>query len=236
LKKAVLTLILLAAVAGALLLFVSKVRRLVPPAKMPPATQILMEKLGQADRDLLHALYLVTNRTTGAAASGLLTSDGIIVTDGHSIEGLRLQDLAVTSSTGDAVPLKGMEVDRALDLGFLFPAKTTSGGLELGEGGDFGPGDQIYAWGFSDAFVPPMPLLCMGYVAGFHLAPGESEKGASTKLVIGGTFAASYGGAPLFRWRDNQMVGLLVMRTGERSTVVEAVPVKTLRERVESMR
>jgi hypothetical protein len=118
-KKAALTLVLLAAIVGALVLFVSKVKRLVPPAKMPPATQVLMEKLGQADRDLLHALYLVTNRATGAAASGLLTSDGIIVTDGHSVEGLRLQDLAVTSSTGEAVALKGLEVDRALDLGFL---------------------------------------------------------------------------------------------------------------------
>jgi hypothetical protein len=235
-KKAVLTLVLLAAVVGALVLFVSKVKRLVPPAKMPPATQVLMDKLGQADRDLLHALYLVTNRTTGAAASGLLTSGGIIVTDGHSVDGLRLKDMAVTSSTGDAVPLKGVEVDRVLDLGFLFPSKLPSGGLELGEGGDFGPGDQIYSWGFSDAFTPPMPLLCMGYVAGFHLAPGESEKSTSTRLVIGGTFAPSYGGAPLFRWRDNQMVGLLVTRAGDRSTVVEAVPVKALRERLESMR
>jgi hypothetical protein len=235
-KKAALTLVLLAAVVGALLLFVSKVRRLVPPRKMPPATQVLMDKLGQADRDLLHALYLVTNRATGAASSGLLTSGGIIVTDGRSVDGLRLQDLAVTSSMGEAVPLKGLEVDRALDLGFLFPAKAASRGLDLGEGGDFGPGDQIYAWGFSDAFAPPMPLLCMGYVAGFHLAPGESEKSSTTKLVIGGTFATSYGGAPLFRWRDNQMVGLLVMRPGERATVVEAVPVKALSERLDAMK
>ncbi len=234
-KKAALTLVFLAAVVGVLLLFVSKVKRLVPPSKMPPATQVLMDKLGQSDRDLLHALFLVTNKTTGAVSSGLLTSGGIIVTDGHAVDGFRLQDLAVTGSTGEAVPLKGVEVDRALDLGFLLPAQRPARGLELGEGGDFGPGDQIYAWGFSDAFAPPMPLLSMGYVAGFHLAPGESEKSTATRLVIGGTFAPSYGGAPLFRWRDNQMVGLLIWRSGERSAVVEAIPVKALRERLESM-
>ncbi len=131
--------------------------------------------------------------------------------------------------------LRGFELDRGLDVAFLLPAQRRKGGLELGEGGDFGPGDQVVTWGFSDAFDPPQPLLCMGFVAGFRLAPGETEKGAAARLVLGGPFLPSYAGAPVFRWRDNQMMGLLVMRASPNGPIAEVVPVQVLKARLEAM-
>lgn len=211
-KKLVFTLVILALLTGAVILFVQKVKRLVPQPKMPPATEILMEKLGQSDRDLLRALFLVTNGAKGTQSTGLLMSDGIILADAHAVEGARLQDLTVLSSRGEPVKLRGLEADKALDVAFLLTASALKGGIELGEGGEFGPGDSVYAWGFSDNFNPPQPLLCMGFVSGFHLAPGESERNGATRLVLGGPFGPSHAGSPVFRWRDNQMVGLLVMR------------------------
>ena len=235
-KKTALTLVLLIVAVGVLLLFVSKVKKLAPPAKMPPSTQVLMDELGQADRDLLQSLFLVSNHSSGTLSTGLLTSDGVIVTDARLAENSRLQDIAVTSSKGEPVPLRGLDVDRTLDLAFLLPVKRPAGGLELGGGGDFGPGDQVYAWGFSDNLVPPAPLLCMGFVAGFRLGPGETARGLSTRLVLGGEFASSYGGAPVFRWRDNQMVGLLIIRQGAHSAVPEVIPSGALKERLETVR
>ncbi len=234
-RKLAFSLFVLLLLLGAGALFVLKVKRLVPPSKMPPATQVLMDKLGQSDRDLLQALFLVTNRARGTWSTGILTSYGTIVTDAHTAEGARLQDLAVLSSKGEPVSLKGFEQDRGLDVAFLYPAQKQGGGLELGQGGDFGPGDQVYTWGFSDEFDRPQPLLCMGFVAGFHLAPGESEKGSATRLVLGGPFTTGYGGSPVFRWRDNQMVGLLVMRSAPGGPVAEVVPVQILKERLEGV-
>jgi hypothetical protein len=233
-RKLAFSLFVLLLLLGAGALFVLKVKRLVPPSKMPPATQVLMDRLGQSDRDLLQALFLVTNRARGTWSTGILTSYGTIVTDARTAEGARLQDLAVLSSKGEPVSLKGFEQDRGLDVAFLYPAQKQGGGLELGQGGDFGPGDQVYTWGFSDAFDRPQPLLCMGFVAGFHLAPGESEKGSATRLVLGGPFTTGYGGSPVFRWRDNQMVGLLVMRPVPTGLVAEVVPVQVLKERLEA--
>jgi len=231
-RKLAFSLFVLLLLLGAGALFVLKVKRLVPPSKMPPATQVLMDKLGQSDRDLLQALFLVTNRARGTWSTGILTSYGTIVTDAHTAEGARLQDLSVLSSKGEPVALKGFELDRGLDVAFLYPAQKQGGGLELGQGGDFGPGDQVYTWGYSDGFDPPQPLLCMGFVAGFRLAPGESEKGNATRLVLGGPFTTGYGGSPVFRWRDNQMVGLLVMRPVPTGPVAEVVPVQILKERL----
>lgn len=234
-RKLAFTLFVILLLLGAVALFVVKVKRLVPPTKMPPATQVLMDKVGQSDRDLLQALFLVTNRVRGTRSTGLLTSSGTIVTDAHAAEGARLQDLSVLSSKGEAVALKGFELDRGLDVAFLLPAQKQKGGLELGEGGDFGPGDQVYTWGYSDGFDPPQPLLCMGFVAGFRLAPGEAERGSATRFVLGGPFLPSYAGAPVFRWRDNQMVGLLVMRAASNGPIAEVVPIQILKERLESV-
>jgi len=233
-RKLAFTLFVILLLLGAVALFVVKVKRLVPPSKMPPATQALMDKLGQSDRDLLQALFLVTNRASGTRSTGFLTTDGTLITDARAVEGARLQDLSVLSSKGDPVALKGFEQDRGLDLAFLLPAQKQKGGLELGEGGDFGPGDQVMTWGYSDAFDPPQPLLCMGFVAGFRLAPGASEKGSAGRLVLGGPFQPSYAGAPVFRWRDNQMVGLLVMRAAPSGILAEVVPVQILKERLEA--
>jgi hypothetical protein len=235
-RKLAFSLFVLFLLLGAGALFILKVKRLVPPSKMPPATQVLMDKLGQSDRDLLQALLLVSNRATGARSTGLLTLTGVIVTDAHTAEGARLQDLSVLSSKGEPVALKGFEMDRGLDVAFLLPAQKQEGGLELGQGGDFGPGDQVVTWGFSDGFDPPQPLLCMGFVAGYHLAPGESEKGSATRLVLGGPFTTGYAGAPVFRWRDNQMMGLLVMRSAPSGTITEVIPIQVLRERLDGVK
>ena len=182
---------------------------------------------------MLQALFLITNKARHQRATGLLTASGVILSDAHIATDSRLQDLEVTSSKGEPVPLRGMDLDRGLDVAFLLPARAAKGGLELGDGGDFGPGDQVYAWGFSDGFDPPQPLLCIGFVAGFHLAAGEPEREGATRLVIGGPFSEGFAGAPVFRWRDNQMVGLLVMRPAARGAIVEAVPVQALRERLD---
>jgi len=234
-RKLAFTLFVILLLLGAGALFVLKVKRLVPPSKMPPATQVLMDKLGQSDRDLLQALLLVSNRATGTRSTGLLSLAGVIVTDARTAEGARLQDLSVLSSKGEPVALKGFELDRSLNVAFLLPAQKQEGGLELGQGGDFGPGDQVYTWGFSDEFDPPQPLLCMGFVAGYHLAPGESEKGSATRLVLGGPFTTGYAGAPVFRWRDHQMVGLLVMHSCPSGELFEVVPLQTIKESLEGV-
>jgi hypothetical protein len=234
-RKLAFSLFVLLLLVGAGTLFVFKVKRLVPPSKMPPATQVLMDKLGQSDRDLLQALLLVTNRVTRVRSTGLLTASGVIITDARAAEGGRLQDLAVLSSKGDLVALKGFEQNHGLGLVFLFPAQAEKGGLDLGEGGDFGPGDQVYTWGYSDGFDPPQPLLCMGFVAGFHLAAGESERGNATRLILGGPFTVGYAGAPVFRWRDNQMMGLLVTHASPSGAQFEVVPLQILKERLEGI-
>ena len=174
-KKLAFTVVVLGLLTGAVILFVHKVKSLVPQPKMPPATEILMEKLGQSDRDLLRALFLVTNGARGTQSTGLLMSDGIILADAHAVEGARLQDLAVLSSRGEPVKLRGMETDKALDVAFLLTASALKGGIELGEGGEFGPGDSVYAWGFSEVQTAPAPAL---HGLRFGLSPGSRRSGA----------------------------------------------------------
>ena len=220
-RKLLWTLLLIALLVGAAALFVNKVGKMIPKGKMPPATEVLMSKIGEADRDKLRALFLVSNAARGTRVTGFLTSDGVILTDAHAVSGARPGEITVLSSKGEPVKLRGMEVDRGLDVAFLLPADTLKGGLELGDGVEFGPGDQVYAWGFADGFEPPQPLLCMGFVAGYHLPDQGGDPAGPTRLVLGGPFTPAHAGAPVFRWRDNQMVGVLVTRPSAPVPLVE---------------
>jgi len=158
---------LLALAGVAIVLAFRRIKDLLPPSKMPPATQALMDKLGQADRDLLQILYLVRNRHLHAQATAVLNLDGVLLTDASVLAGSRLGDVEVRSSRGQAVPIKGMEINRDLGVGLLFSTAPLKDGIDLSQSGEAGPGDTLYTWGFPEDCEPPQPLLCMGFVAGY---------------------------------------------------------------------
>ncbi len=207
-KRLAIILAVVVLLAGVGALWVHKMLRLKAPSGLPPATQMLMENVSEADRDVIKALFSIRNGASGRTATGTLVDQGFILTDAHAMEGARLVDLSVRSSTGSPVKLKGFEVDRALDVAFLAPADRLKGGLELGDDTTAGPGEQAYTWGYPSGFDTPQPLLCMGFVSGYVPA-GE---GGGGRIVLSGPFSDGSAGGPLYRWKDYQLLGLVVTR------------------------
>ncbi len=204
--------IVLACVALAAALWYFKVRSLVSGHGPPGSSQLLFQNVGDADRDVLKAVYLVLNLKSGDRATGLLVDGGFILTDAHVVAGAHLGDLDVFSSAGVKTALKGLEVDGALDVAFLSPAGKLAGGVDLDETGPAGPGEQVYSWGYPSNVDPPLPLLAMGYVSGYREVAGAPGVEPDARLVLGGPFTEGSAGGPLFRWKDSALVGLVVTR------------------------
>lgn len=196
--------------AGIGALWVHKLLRLKPPSGLPPATRLLMQNVSEADQDVIKAIFSVRNGVSGRTATGTLVDQGFILTDAHAVAGARLSDLTVRSSAGAPVKLRGLEVDRELDVAFLAPAERLKGGLELGDDATAGPGEQAYTWGYPSGFETPQPLLCMGFVSGFM--PAGTGESAGGRIVLSGPFSDGSAGGPLYRWKDYQLLGLVVTR------------------------
>jgi hypothetical protein len=203
--------LLIVAVASLAIFWVVKFKRMVPMGKPSNATEYLMQNVAEIDKEVIRSVYMVKNVPAGRHATGLLVSSGLIVTDAGIVGDGRIAELAVLSSTGASVPISGVEVERDLGTAFLTPRERLRGGLDLDEAGGTGPGEQVYGWGFASGFDPPQPLMSMGYVAGFQVTPGSASYGGG-RLVLNGGFDSGGAGGPLFRWRDNQLVGLVVAR------------------------
>ncbi len=189
-------------------------RRLwVGPLKGPPenpSTQLLLKSVGDADREVIRALYLVTNLATGRQATGVLSQEGPILTDASVVAGTRPGDIRVTSCLGAPVPIRGMQVDPAMGVAQLYLREKLKGGLDLSGTETVSPGEAVYAWGFPEGVQPPEPLLSSGVVAGLRVV--TKGGGLDTRLVLSGAFTSGYGGGPLFRTRDFKLVGLVVTR------------------------
>jgi hypothetical protein len=189
-------------------------RRLwVGPLKEPPenpSTQLLLKSVGDADRQVIRALYLVTNLATGRQATGVLSQEGPILTDASVVAGTRPGDIRVTSCLGAPVPIRGMQVDPAMGVAQLYLREKLKGGMDLSGTEEVSPGEAVYAWGFPEGVQPPEPLLSSGVVAGLRVVTRGG--GLDTRLVLSGAFTSGYGGGPLFRARDFKLVGLVVTR------------------------
>lgn len=209
-KKGLFAAALAVLLVGVGALWVHKLLRLKPPSGLPAATRILMDNVSEADQEVIKALFSIRNGASGRTATGTLVDQGIILTDAHAVAGARLSDLTVRSSAGVLVKLKGLEVDRELDVAFLAPAERLKGGLDLGEDATAGPGEQAYTWGYPSGFETPQPLLCMGFVSGF--VPAGAGEGAGGRIVLSGPFSNGSAGGPLYRWKDYQLLGLVVTR------------------------
>ena len=188
-------------------------RRWVGPLKRPPenpSTQLLLKSVGEADREVIRALYLVTNLATGRQATGVLSQEGPILTDASIVAGARPGEIRVTSSLGAPVPIRGMQVDPAMGVAQLYLREKLKRGMDLSGTETVSPGEAVYAWGFPEGVQPPEPLLSSGVVAGLRAVTRGG--GLATRLVLSGAFTSGYGGGPLFRTRDFKLVGLVVTR------------------------
>jgi|GEM_PF-2415798 hypothetical protein len=206
-------------------------RRWIGPLQRPPenpSTQLLLKSVGEADREVIRALFLVSNLTTGRQATGVLTQEGPILTGASVVAGARPGDIRVTSSLGVPVPIRGMQVDPAMGVAQLYLHEKLKGGMDLSGTETVSPGEAVYAWGFPEGVEPPEPLISSGTVAGLRVV--KRGGGLEPRLVLSGAFTFGYGGGPLFRTRDFKVVGLVVTRPLRINPAVERA-IQALRAR-----
>ena len=177
---------------------------------VPVATRWALDAAGEVQRNSITSVYLMICTKTQMKGTGFLLKSGIIVTNEHVVHGCAHHEMVARSSLGETIQFKNLATDLGRDLALLRPAKTLSGGLDLGQ--DVSPplGTTVTTWGFPLTYNGPPPLLSVGYVAGYNAAP---SRGTTVRhIVVNGAFNPGNSGGPLFVANENKVVGVVVWK------------------------
>jgi S1-C subfamily serine protease len=188
---------------------------------VPVATRWVLDAAGEVQRNSITSVYLMTCPKTERMGTGFLLKSGIIVTNEHVVHGCAPHEMVAKSPLGETIQFKGLAIDPGRDLALLRPAKTLSGGLDLGQ--DVNPplGTPVTTWGFPLIYSGPAPILSVGYVAGYNAAlSGET---IVRHIVVNGAFNPGNSGGPLFIANDNKVVGVVVWKRRLLSQLVPTV-------------
>jgi trypsin-like peptidase len=176
----------------------------------PVAVQWTIDAAGPVQRVAIKSVFLLYCPNTQMKGTGFLLSTGLVVTNNHVVEGCSAHEMRANPFSGQEFGFEKMVTDKDVDLALLRPAKHLPGGLELASDQDPLLGTPVSTWGFPLTYNGPAPLLSMGYVAGY-VKDGETGKEVK-HVVVNGAFNPGNSGGPLFRSRDNKVIGVVVAK------------------------
>ncbi len=167
------------------------------------------------------SILLMICPKTQKSRTGFLLKGGIVVTNEHVVRGCAHHEIEARSPLGETIQFKSLATDPGRDLALLRPAKTLSGGLDLGQ--DVNPplGTPVTTWGFPLIYNGPPPILSVGYVAGYTAVPSGGT--IVRHIVVNGAFNPGNSGGPLFMANDNKVVGVVVWKQRLLSQLVPTV-------------
>jgi len=112
------------------------------------ATQWTLDAAGTTQRNSIKSVFLLVCPRTEKKGTSFLLSDGLVVSNGHVVEGCAANELEALKPTGETVRFKGLVVDTERDLALLLPVEKIAGGLELGNDSALPIGTVVTTWGF----------------------------------------------------------------------------------------
>ena len=177
---------------------------------LPVAVQWTLSAAGPTQKTEIKSVFLLYCPKTMMKGTGFLVSGGLVVTNNHVVDGCAATDIIANPFGDQQIGFDKMATDNEVDLAVLRPKKKLAGGLELGPDQDPVLQTQVHTFGFPLTYNGPAPLLSVGYVAGFVK---DGEDGKEVKhLVINGAFNPGNSGGPLFRAKDNRVIGVVVAK------------------------
>ena len=179
-------------------------------ARVPVATQWVLEAAGPDGRAAVSSIYLIVCSKKARKGTGFLLRGGTIITNEHVVSGCSAADLSLTAASGQPVRVRHLRADPVVDLAALTPAEPQPGGLILASTSRLNLGSVVRTWGYPLSYNGPAPLLSVGYVAGFRAEP-RAQRPPVKRLVVNGAFNSGNSGGPLLS-ADNQVVGVVVMK------------------------
>jgi hypothetical protein len=178
--------------------------------RTPVAVEWTVDAATPLQRVAIKSVFLLYCPNSHMKGTGFLLTTGLIVTNNHVVEGCTAQEMKASPFSGQEFGFDKMATDSDVDLALLHPSTHLAGGLDLGSDQDPDLGTEVNTWGFPLSYNGPAPLLSIGYVAGYVR---EGEDGKEVKhVVVNGAFNPGNSGGPLFRWKDNKVVGVVVAK------------------------
>jgi S1-C subfamily serine protease len=159
-------------------------------------------------RNVIESVFIIT--CADKHGTGFLITSGVIVTNVHVIEGCDFGAILARSPRNKVIRFSKVVLDVSRDLALLIPSEPLKGGLELGSDKGIAVGTNVTAWGYPLIYKSGLPLLTVGYVAGFN---DDSGNNTSVKhLVVNGAFNPGNSGGPVFVAKGSKVVAIVVWR------------------------
>jgi len=173
---------------------------------IPVSTQWTRDAVAsQRQEQAVDSVYMIT--TADSKGSGFLLENGLIITNGHVIEGSPPEGITAISSRGRMIGISDVTLGTRRDLAVLKPVQELEGGLSLANSDGIDVGSRVETWGFPLGHSGPSPLLSVGYLSGYD----RSETGVK-QLIVNGAFNNGNSGGALFSDGSDEVIGVVVAK------------------------
>lgn len=180
--------------------------------EIPISTQWLHSSVNSVQTTALNSAVLVLCTGTSSKGTGwVLGPDGNVVTANHVVAGNDIGALRIVTNGGVSIKVTAVEFDEALDLAILTPETPAGEPLSI----DTGPiqiGNRVHTWGYPLGYSDPVPLLTVGYLAGFRDSWHSVEKRPIKHVVVNGAFNPGNSGGPLLQEESNGVIGVVITK------------------------
>ena len=178
--------------------------------EIPISTRWLLDAVGETGRGAITTIFMIYCPATNEKGTGFLLANNRIITNEHVIRGCAANQIHGRSSFGESIRFTHIIIDRDRDLAILTPSVNIEGGLRLSIDDNIEVGTMVSTWGYPLGYNGPVPLLSVGYLAGFSAIPYRN--GYIRHLVVNGAFNPGNSGGPLFKSNEDRVIGVVVSK------------------------
>ena len=179
---------------------------------IPISTQLSSLATNTPGKNAIKSVYMIVNKTSGSKGSGFLLQNGFIITNKHVIGSNLNDDIIAISSNGHQYTISKKIIDADRDLAAIKTDIPISGGLLIDPVDNIELGTTVSTWGYPLYWNGPNPLLSVGYIAGYKLAPRINNGKNVKAFVINGALNNGNSGGPLIRFNDDKIIGVVVSK------------------------
>lgn len=182
------------------------------PTAIPTSvdSKLVFDAAGPKQRGALSSVILIACPQSGAG-TGFLLESGMVITNFHVTSPCNAAQLIGILNDNTHVSFSSLVSDERRDLAALKPVTPLKGGLKLASDTDPLPGEAVSTWGYPLLYDGATPLLSVGYVSGFRMAPSANGGSPVKHIVVNAAFNHGNSGGPVLRAQNNEVLGVVVL-------------------------
>ena len=185
---------------------------MVDVSSLPIATQWTLDSNRTLPNSAILSVALVITSATEQKGTGWLVSDKHIVTNEHVIRGGAGGQILVQFSDGITIHGTSASFNALTDIAVITLDHPVRYPVLKIDPTPPSVGEKICAWGHPLGYNGPLPILSVGYVAGFNAHHPAGLNNPQRRLVLNAALNPGNSGGPVFVWGEDAVRGVAVTK------------------------